>query len=38
LVNNQQVYILIGIPMLFNATSIGFVIALSKTRFDAHSV
>jgi hypothetical protein len=33
-VTNEQVYILIGIPMLFNATLIGLVIALSKTRFD----
>ena len=34
MVTNEQVYILIGIPMLFNATLIGLVFALSKRRFD----
>jgi hypothetical protein len=27
LVTNEQLYILVGVPMLFNATLIGFVIA-----------
>jgi len=34
LVTNEQLYILVGVPMLFYATLIGFVIALLKTRFD----
>jgi hypothetical protein len=34
-VTNEQLYIVIGVPMLFNATLIGLVIALFKTRFDA---
>jgi hypothetical protein len=34
LVTNEQLYIVIGVPMLFNATLIGLVIALFKTRFD----
>jgi hypothetical protein len=35
LVTNEQLYILVGVPMLFNATLIGLVVALFKTRFDA---
>ncbi len=34
MVTNEQIYILLGIPMLFNATLIGLVIAFIKTRFD----
>jgi hypothetical protein len=34
LVTDEQLYILVGVPMLFNATLIGLVIALFKTRFD----
>ena len=34
MVANEQIYILVGMPMLFNATLIGLVIALFKTRFD----
>ena len=34
MVTNEQLYILVGVPMLFNATLIGLVIALFKTRFD----
>ena len=34
LVTNEQIYILVGVPMLFNATLIGLVVALFKTRFD----
>jgi hypothetical protein len=30
---NQQLYIAVGIPMLFNATLIGFVIAYINARF-----
>jgi hypothetical protein len=33
-VTNEQIYILVGVPMLFNATLIGLVVALFKTRFD----
>jgi hypothetical protein len=33
-VTTEQLYLAIGIPMLFNATLIGLVIALFKTRFD----
>ena len=35
MVTNEQPYIAVGIPLLFNATLIGLVIALFKTRFDA---
>jgi len=35
LVTNQQLYLAIGIPMLFNASLIGFVAAIFKLRFDA---
>ena len=35
MVTNEQLYIAVGIPLLFNATLIGLVIALFKTRFDA---
>ena len=30
---NEQLYIAVGIPMLFNATLIGFVIAYINSRF-----
>jgi hypothetical protein len=33
LVTNEQLYIVIGIPMLFNATLIGLVIAYINARF-----
>jgi hypothetical protein len=33
LVTNEQLYILVGVPMLFNATLIGFVIAYINARF-----
>jgi hypothetical protein len=33
LVTNEQLYIAVGIPMLFNATLIGFVIAYINARF-----
>jgi len=32
-VTNEQIYILIGIPMLFNATLIGLVMAYINARF-----
>jgi hypothetical protein len=32
-VTNEQLYIVIGIPMLFNATLIGLVIALFNAKF-----
>jgi hypothetical protein len=35
LVTNEQLYIAVGIPMLFNAALIGLVLALFKTKFDA---
>jgi hypothetical protein len=35
LVTNEQLYLTIGIPILFNAALIGLVIALFKTRFDS---
>jgi hypothetical protein len=35
LVTNEQLYLTIGIPILFNAALIGLLIALFKTRFDA---
>jgi len=34
LVTNEQLYIALGIPMLFNAALIGFVIAYINARFD----
>jgi hypothetical protein len=33
-VTNEQLYILVGVPMLFNATLIGFVIAYINARID----
>jgi hypothetical protein len=33
-VTNEQIYILVGIPMLFNATLIGLLIAYINARFD----
>ena len=33
MVTNEQIYILIGIPMLFNATLIGLVMAYINARF-----
>lgn len=33
MVTNQQLYLAIGIPMLFNATLIGLVVALFNARF-----
>ena len=33
MVTNQQLYIAVGIPMLFNATLIGLVVALFNARF-----
>jgi hypothetical protein len=33
LVTNEQLYMLVGVPMLFNATLIGFVIAYINARF-----
>ena len=35
MVTNQQLYLAIGIPMLFNATLIGIVVALMNTKFAA---
>ena len=35
MVTNEQLYLTIGIPILFNAALIGLLIALFKTRFDA---
>jgi uncharacterized protein involved in cysteine biosynthesis len=35
LVTNEQLYLTIGIPILFNAALIGLLIALFKTRFDS---
>jgi len=32
-VTNEQIYILIGIPMLFNATLVGLVMAYINARF-----
>jgi hypothetical protein len=32
-VTNEQLYILVGIPMLFNATMMGFVVAYINARF-----
>ena len=33
MVTNEQLYILVGVPMLFNATLIGFVVAYINARF-----
>lgn len=35
MVTNQQLYLAVGIPMLFNAALIGFVIAHMNDRFRA---
>ena len=35
MVTNQQLYLLIGIPMLFNATVLGLVLAFINARFNA---
>ncbi|HSP68574.1 MAG TPA: hypothetical protein VLN48_12660 [Bryobacteraceae bacterium] len=35
MVTNQQLYLAIGIPMLFNATLIGLVVALMNAKFGA---
>ncbi len=35
MVTNEQLYLTIGIPILFNAALIGLLITLFKTRFDA---
>jgi hypothetical protein len=35
LVTNQQLYLAIGIPMLFNASLIAILIALLSAKFDA---
>ncbi len=33
MVTNQQLYLVIGIPMLFNATLIGLLVALMNSKF-----
>jgi len=38
LVTNQQLYLAIGIPMLFNASLIGLVIALFNAKFSSIDV
>lgn len=35
MVTNQQLYLAIGIPMLFNASLLGIVVALLNGKFDA---
>jgi hypothetical protein len=35
MVTNQQIYLLVGIPMLFNATLIGLVIAYVNVKFSS---
>jgi hypothetical protein len=35
LVTNQQLYLAIGIPMLFNASLLGILIVLVNSKFDA---
>jgi hypothetical protein len=35
LVTNQQLYLAIGIPLLFNAALIGLLVGLMNARFDA---
>ena len=34
MVTNEQLYLAVGIPLLFNAALIGLVVALFKSRFD----
>lgn len=34
MVTNEQIYILVGVPMLFNATLIGLVVASFNAKFD----
>jgi len=34
-VTNQQLYLVIGIPMLFNATLIGLLVALMNSKFSS---
>lgn len=34
MVSNEQIYFVIGLPMLFNATLVGLLIALSNAKFD----
>ena len=35
MVTNQQLYLAVGVPMLFNAVLIGLLLALMNSRFDA---
>jgi hypothetical protein len=35
LVTNQQLYLAIGIPMLFNASLLGLIVVLLNAKFDA---
>ena len=35
MVINQQLYLAIGIPMLFNASILGIVVVLMNSKFDA---
>ena len=35
MVTNVQLYLAIGIPMLFNAATIGLLVALMNSKFDA---
>jgi hypothetical protein len=35
LVTNEQLYLAIGLPMLFNAALLGLAVALFHSRFDA---
>ena len=35
MVTNEQLYLAIGIPMLFNATIVGILIALANSKFEA---
>ena len=35
MVTNQQLYLAIGIPLLFNAALIGLVVALMNSKFNA---
>ena len=37
MVTNQQLYIAVGIPLLFNATLLGILIAYMNARFDGVS-
>lgn len=34
MVTNEQLYLVVGIPLLFNAALIGLVVVLFKSRFD----